>query len=417
MADMTAYIDVTAEWKLLAKLTHAENIAWLERLSAGLFTHQRVNIYHAIQNTYIAHGTVSYEGIKLHNKGVVPGELLAATGGNIHALVDELGRLARKRAAARVAATLTELSKAHDPSIDEIQRALVYDPILAEEDSFIGIGAQELLADLLRKQSGEYNYARTGFRFLDNSMGGEWKQKSLVMYLGASGSGKTTLVAQSMLAMARGYINETTGENVITPSLFFSLEMAKSDLMVKWLGNELNIDTQKIQSGKLTPAEFKRIEDHSVDIQKLPMYVIDNGAITLGQMIYEIKKHVFNKGVRVVFIDYLQIVNHSIDGNDNKALGEFAQAMKAIAKREGITVAILSQITEGNTGSFRIRNSGDVGASADVIFEGGLEDHDELVNDAIRAYVVNRLKNRFGSTGKTGLLFNGPYQRFEEASM
>lgn len=408
------FMDATTEWRGLATLLDAKNIDWMNRISPGLFTGERVTVFHAMQDAFIKHGEITYEGIKLHNNGIVPGQLAAAQGGNIRAIVEELARVARKRQLARVSAKLKELANSSDPIMADIHAALLFDPILAEEDSSLAVGAQELLSDLQLKRTGEYKYAKSGLRVIDNSLGGEWKPRAAIILAASPGSGKTTLVAQSMLRMARGYTNEQTGELIVTPSLFFSLEMAKSDLLIKWLGDELNIDTQFIQSGRLTESQFDSIERQSVDIQSLPMYVIDNGALTLGQMIYEIKKHINQYGVRVVFVDYLQIVNHAPTGNKNADLGDFVLALKALAKREGITIVILSQLTESNTGAFRVRNSGDVGSVVDAMFEMDLDDENELGTD-FRNITLSRIKNRFGPTGKTTLIFRGKYQRFEES--
>lgn len=415
MATLEIFADQATEWRALGALLDDKNVEWMNRISPGLFTGERASTFHAMQDAYVKHGEITYEGIKSNNKGNVPGQLSAAQGGNIRAIVEELARLARKRAAQRISAATRDLANSHDPSLEDIQGATLFDPILAEEDSTIAPGAQELLADLKLKQIGEYKYAKSGIKVIDNSLGGEWKPRAAVILAASPGSGKTTLVAQSMLRMARGYTNEETGEIIITPSLFFSLEMAKSDLLLKWLGDELNIDTALIQSGRLTNTQFEEIERKSVDIQSLPMYVIDNGALTLGQMIYEIKKHINRYDVRVVFIDYLQIVNHAPSGNKNADLGDFTLAMKALAKREGITIVILSQVTEDNSGTYRTRNSGDVGSIVDAMFEMSLDDENELGTD-FKNVTFNRVKNRFGPTGKAVMVFKGKYQRFEEAA-
>jgi len=404
-----SYRDITTEWRALSALLEPSNIEWINRISPALFTGDRINVFYAMQKAYIQYGEIVYEAISYNLEGKVPGELFSAQGANIRAAVDELARLAKKRQAKRTAAELNELADQFDPSLDAIQSALLFDPILAEEDSSLQIGAQSLLADLHQKRSGNYKFAKTGLRFLDSSMGGEYKPKTLVIYAGSGGTGKTTLVAQSMLAMAEGY--DLNKECIVTPSLFISLEMAKEDLLIKWLGNKLNIDTARIQSGKLESEEYDLIEQEMIRLQQLPMYVIDTSNITLAKMVYEIRKHVYNKGVRVVFVDYLQIVNHSPTGIANNDLGEFALAMKALAKRENITVFILSQLTVSN-GTTKIRDTGEADAIADVIFKGFLEVDEP---GAIKNVSIDRSKNRLGPTGKTAVLFNGPYQRFEEA--
>lgn len=405
------FADVATEWGVLGALISNENVEWINRLSPALFTGNRANVLNSMRDAYSEYGNVSFEALNQYLQGEVPGELFTARTSNITAGVVELARLAKKRQAKQLAAKLTELADEFDPSIDAIHTALNFEPILADEDGSLTPGAQALLADLHNKRSGVYQFARTGFTFMDTSFGGEWKPKALIVYAGGPGTGKTTLVAQSMLKMSEGYVIEKTGEHIITPSLFFSLEMAKEDLMLKWLGSTLEIDTSRIQSGNLTPEEYEAVERQTVYIQKLPMYVIDKGNITLSHMLYEIRKYVRAKKVRVVFIDYLQIVNHHPTGNDNNDLGDFSEKLKQIAKELNITVVLLSQITPGKDGVFKIRDSGEVGANADAVIQGIL-DSDEP--GALKNVSIDRMKNRFGPTGKTGILFNSPLQRFEE---
>lgn len=411
MTDTNIFRDEVSEWRALSCLLNEENSEWINRISGALFTGKREQVFKAMQDAYAVYGVISYEGIRNKFNGAVPGELSASQGSNIRAAVDDLARLARKRQAARISATMKELADQHDPKLDQIQAGLVCDPIMAEEDSSLIIGAQQFLTDLTKKRSGEYRLAKSGFKFLDNSMGGEWKSQTLVLYLGSPGAGKTTAVAQSMLSMAEGYENEITGEHIVTSSLFFSFEMAKKDIMLKWLGSTLEIDTQDILAGRLTDEQFQAIEDKTVYFQRLPTYIIDTPTLSLSQILYEIRKHVYRYGVKVVFIDYLQIVNHSPTGQVNTDLGMFAQMMKEIAKKENITVVILSQITPKNEGSFRVRGSGEVGAHADVIFEAELESEDL---GPIKNVMITRTKNRLGPIGKSVLLFNSPYQKFLE---
>lgn len=408
------YQDAVIEWKVLSSLFEPQNIDWMRRLTPAIFTGERVNVFNGMLDAYSEDiGEITIEGLNYALKGNIPGELLAAKPTKLQPAIRELARLAKKRQAKARAKKLDTLADEFDPDLETLQSTALFEPILAAEDSSITIGARNLLTDLAKKQSGVYKFAKSGLQFIDNSLGGEWKPQSLVIYAGGPGTGKTTLAAQSMIQMARGYINTQTGEKIITPSLFLSLEMTKADLMVKWVGSTLHINTQLIQNGKLTEEQVQQIENEIEVIQQLPMYVIDKADLTMSQMIYEIRKHVTNYDVRVVFIDYLQIVNHHPTGNDNNDLGDFADQMKKLAKALDITIVIFSQITPGKDGVFKIRDSGEVGAHADVVFQGML-DNDEP--GPIKSVNIDRLKNRFGSTGRTVLLFNAPYQYFEEAT-
>lgn len=425
--DPEVFMDSGIEWRLLNKLLLPENRDWINRISPELFTGQRINVHRAMQLSFVEYGNVSYEGIHRFLDGKVPGELTAATQGDLYALIDQAIRLATKRQLRTTANRLAELSKQYDPSKDDIRTAMDVEPIMAEQDSGLAMGAQSFMGDLHAKRSGDYIFARTGFKVLDRNMGGEWKPKGLIIMAGGTGSGKTTFWTTIQKKMAQGYISQH-GERIQTPSLFFSLEMSKADLISKMIGDELSIDTQLLASGNfqqivddsdgLYETEddvIRAIEDKMVDLQQLPMYIIDDGRINMAQIVYQIRKHVHRYGVRVVAIDYLQIVNHAPTGNKNSDLGQIAQVLKEVAKRENITIILLSQIND-KEGVDIIRDSGEVRAVADVIMQLIPEDDDGLVSaSAIKYVYIGIWKNRYGGVGKKYPVYlHGPHQRFME---
>lgn len=427
---MTTDVDVQEiEWRFLNKLLIPQNRDYINRVSSALLTGTRISVFQAMQKAFQKYGIITYEGIDYFMHGNVPGQLTAATNGDLTTLLDQLARLAKKRQLKTIGKQLLELSEDYDPSDEAIQLLMDIDPVIADEDSGLGLGAQSFLADLAAKRSGQYVFARTGFRTLDRQMGGEWKPRGLVLIAGGVGSGKTTLWLNSQKAMAKGYIASATGQLIQTPSLFISLEMAKEELIAKHIADELSIDSNEIASFNFVTAYdrpegesewntdddiIRAIEDKLVDLQQLPMYVIDNGQLTLANIVYQIRKHVKQHGVRVVCIDYLQLINHHPTGNDNNDLGEIGIVLKALAKKENITIIVLSQINRAGEGVDIIRGSGEVQAAADVIMQ-LVADPDDI--GSVTNIHIAWHKNRGGKAGrKTPLLLHGPFQRFVETS-
>lgn len=390
------------EWRILGALLEPKNVDWVNRISPAIFTEHREDVFRAIQLTFVDYGVISFEGINKHLKGTIPGELFASQGAEIRSAVDEGIRLARKRQLLERSLLLKELSQDFDPSEDKVRQLLEMPPIMAEKDSSVQTGASVFLGNLHAKVSGEYNFADTGIPFLNARLGGEWKPQALIGILGNHGSGKTALVANSMLRMSEL-------DNPIA-SLFFSLEMSKADLVNRWIADMLSIDAGRILKGNVTEEELRAIETATIDIQQREMYVIDNPEITLPEIIFEIRKHVHRYGVRVVFIDYLQILNY-YTGNRNADLGHISKLLKNLAKRENITIVMLSQVTPGNEGTNRIRDSGEVGAVMDAMAELFLEDD----TGPVRNMIMQWHKNRFGGLGKAAIQFIGMYYRFEAA--
>jgi KaiC/GvpD/RAD55 family RecA-like ATPase len=401
------FVDEVSEWKLLAALLDPKNAVYLHRINEVMFTEERVIVFRALRDTFTQYGSLDLRGLSLHLKGEVPGELLASHTTSIAAVFDDCVRLATKRVARQKAEEFEFIASQFSPSDGDIMRSLSFHAVGAGEDSSTTGGAVEFLGNLHAKLGKKYRFASTGMPWLDIRMGGEWKPKAFIVLAAGPGGGKTTLVANSMLEMAR-QVN-TNGDHDPTPSLFFSLEMSKEDLFVKWIADTLSIDSRYIASGRLTPEQTQDIERVVTTLQKLPMYVIDNGKITLYKMVKEIREHVIQNGVRVVFLDYIQIVNHNPTGNTNSDLGEVAETLKALAKELNITIVALSQLNRNGQGLDGIRDSGEIAQVADVVFLLNPDD----TNTEVRNVEVNFLKNRFGPIGTTSILFCGPYQRFK----
>lgn len=423
--------DATVEWKILNKLLLPQNKHQVMHISPKLFLGIRHDTHQAMQKAFTKYGVISYEGIHEFMDGKVPGELTAATQGDLPTLLTQAIRLAKKRQLKRRGNRIIELSNAYNPDDNEIQEAVQLEPVTMENESSLLMGTQTFLGDLHAKLSGDYTFARTGFKVLNRMMGGEYRPGGLIVWAGGAGTGKTTLYVNSAKRMAQGYAHKHTGEIIKTPSLFISLEMTQADLILKMVADELSIDNTDLASGEFdkilgdsdnrwdTVAELiQTVERKSSELNELPIYVIENGSITLPEIMYEIRKHVQKYGVRIVAIDYLQLMNHHPTGNANHDLGEVAKALKNLAKQLKITVIILSQINRDGEGLDAIRDSGEVQAVADVVMQLIKDDEDGFTNSGpIMSVFLAWYKNRFGSANKkTPIMFNGSYQRFEEAS-
>jgi replicative DNA helicase len=255
---------------------------------------------------------------------------------------------------------------------------------------------------IYRKANGQYQFVHTGLKFLDSMLGGEWMPKTLTILMAKPGTGKTALVGQSMLEMALRY-------NI--PSLLISLEMAKEQLVLRWVSYMLEIDSANLLIGRITAEQRRLVEDAVVKLQQLPIHVIDTPTIKLDQIKKEIKDFAIAGG-KVVFLDYIQIVNHFNTGLRNYDLGEVAQALKESAKENNIAVVALSQMNKGKDGGLdSVRDSGEISQISDTVIE--LSPIDEFVDDTgMRGVSIKFHKNRNGRLGTSSVVFNGAFQKF-----
>lgn len=392
------YTDTTAEWRLLSTLM--DSPAMLHTLTKEIFTEERQDILEAMRSAYIKYGELTYESVRLALHGNIPPQLTAGVVANQQALVDELVLIARRRQLYKASRELEAQSKLFTPDEVEVQKALAFEPLASTSDTTIVPGAQKMLGDLFQKTNGQYQFLRTGLKFLDSMMGGEWMPKTLTVIMAKPGTGKTALVGQSMLEMARQY-------NV--PSLLISLEMAKEQLVLRWVSYLLDIDSSNLLVGRITREQRDLVEEAVLELQQLPIHIIDTPTLRLDQIKKEIKEFA-QRGGRVVFLDYIQIVNHFNTGIKNYDLGEVAQALKESAKENNVAVVALSQMNKGE-GLDAIRDSGEIAQISDTVIQ--LSPIDEFADDnGIRGISIDFHKNRNGRLGKSSVAFNGAFQKF-----
>ena len=394
------YTDITAEWRLLSSII--DNPEILHSITKEIFTDDRQFILESMRGAYIKYGELTYEGLRIALKGNIPPELTSGVVANQRALIDELVLVARRRQLLEASRELEAQSKRFEPDESMINRALEFQPLAPSSDSTIIPGAQRMLGDLFRKSNGQYQFVRTGLKFLDTMLGGEWMPKTLSVLMAKPGTGKTALVGQSMLEMAERYG---------IPSLLISLEMAKEQLVLRWVSYMLEIDSSNLLVGRITAEQRSKVEAAVMHLQQLPISVIDTPTIKLDQIRKEIKDFA-TQGGKVVFLDYIQIVNHFNTGLRNYDLGEVAQTLKECAKENNIAVVALSQMNKGKDGGLdSVRDSGEISQIADTVIE--LSPIDEFVDDTgMRGISIKFHKNRNGRLGTASVTFNGAFQKF-----
>ena len=391
--------DESLEWKLLStlfqKLEHVRNI------QDDLFTEERYMVFQAMKSCYIEYNQIDFDGVELFLGRELPAEIINATTTDVTIASKKLFQYMLKRNLAdkkdkinkllgKVVIEESELSSLLDlPSfVSEAARELVTNP--------------EFIQDMVYRSQPEYVGRSTGFKALDVRLGQEWKPGKVFMVAAQAGLGKTTFAANAALHAAMNN-NEA--------STIFSLEMSKSDLMVKWAAMILGIDSQLLTSGVPSEDLLKKAIDVVAYLQTLPLFIVDNRNISLARMVSEIRYQAMNLGVKTFFIDYLQIVQHQPTGNVNKDLGSFVQAIKMVTndlkdKGYGISVIILSQINRNGT----IRDTGEAEQHPDVVCY--LTRDEEASDSQIIAIEGNLEKNRLGKIGRFQLAMHGATNTF-----
>jgi replicative DNA helicase len=391
-------INESVEYRALACMLNDPSL--LYTVPVDYFTEPRATLLRAMRDAWIAYGTLTIEGIERFYQRPVDGAVLAAYATDLEPLTDELHRLWKKRNIKDIADRLYVLATEHDPHVLDVEDYVAQLQQELHETSLV-YDASHFLAELEQKRNGTYEFVSTGIGFLDAMQGGEWPKGELSFIAALPGTGKTALCLNSMLRMAQnGHA-----------SLFFSLEMNKQALLGRWCADIVEIDSDTIKRGKLSETEYKRIEQATQYITTLPMYVIDTPSLTVTEMGVHIREYVRDKHIKVVFIDYLQIVNIG-EKDKNSGLGDVAKALKVLAKKLNIHICVLAQAIIKD-GGMTIRDTGEAQAHADMI----ITLKTETMTGDVKTILIDYTKFRNGKTGYAPVLFNGRFQRFIDGTI
>lgn len=181
----------------------------------------------------------------------------------------------------------------------------------------------------------------TGWREYTELIGG-WKRRKQHIVAGRPGMGKTAFVLNAALNVAR------QGLGVIFPSA----EMDEEELAQRALSIESGIDVRKIETGRMTTAEWSAVTDAAERLRKLPISIGFCPGATLGEirsMVRLQRARLAEIGcahVGLVIVDYLQILNGEQRQGESRE-GEVSRLSKGLLWMAGefdVPVLTVSQL-------------------------------------------------------------------------
>ena len=204
----------------------------------------------------------------------------------------------------------------------------------------------------------------TGFKSIDEFTGG-WKKQDLIIVGGASSMGKTSL------ALAFASNSAVAG----IPTAIFSYEMSTNQMVKRLISSDTEINNKSLMEGNITDIEWSEIHRSMGRLEKLPLYIDDCNKTDLRYLLNRIRQYVITKDVKLIMVDYLQLVSNSMRGRSREQeVSIIARSLKNIAKELDITIMALSQLSRGvekrqgcrpTLGD--LRESGEIEQAADVV--------------------------------------------------
>lgn len=212
------------------------------------------------------------------------------------------------------------------------------------------------------KNSGNPDIIRTGFADIDERGGYSLGELNLI---GAdSGIGKTSLALKIAYNIASAGI----------PIAYYSLEMSAERLATRFLSFGSGVAIQRIRNKALTAEELARTDEEEGKQYHLPIYYDDDNKATIDEVCNSIRSLHRRKGIKVAFVDYLQmLIDNNTKQRDTEAtiLASLARRLKNLALELNIIIVALVQFNSADDDELptlrRIYGSGQIKSAADNI--------------------------------------------------
>jgi replicative DNA helicase len=278
-----------------------------------------------------------------------------------------------------------------------------------EDDPTVRDAADEIVDEL---KNGVGTGLQTGFRDLDRLTHG-LQPGQMIIVAARPGMGKSTLGLDIVrhVSIKRGL-----------PSVFFSLEMNRKELVRRAISAEGSIPLHHMAPNCMNQDDWRRLEQVYERVVRAPITVNDRHDLTVMRMRSEARRLKQTTGLELAVVDYAQLAQSGSSRrheNRQTEVTEISRLLKLLGKELGIPVVVLAQLNRGPTQRADkrpvmsdLRESGSLEQDADVVLL--LHREDEYETESPRAgeadFIVD--KHRNGPKATITVAFQGHYSRF-----
>jgi replicative DNA helicase len=252
----------------------------------------------------------------------------------------------------------------------------------------------------------------TGFADLDHLTNG-LHPGQMVIIAARPALGKSTLA----LDFAR-----TAAIKHELPTIFFSLEMGKSEIAMRLLSAEASVPLQAMRKGNVESRDWTTLAATRGRIADAPLYIDDSPNMSLVEIRAKCRRLKQRVGLKMVIIDYLQLMSSGkrVESRQQE-VSEFSRALKLLAKELQVPVIALSQLNRGpeqradkKPQISDLRESGSIEQDADMVILLHRESAYEKDNPRAGEADLIVAKHRNGPTDTITVGFHGHFSRFAD---
>ncbi len=251
----------------------------------------------------------------------------------------------------------------------------------------------------------------TGFHEFDIMTAG-LQPSELIVVAGRPSMGKSALAA--CIAEHASIVEKV-------PTLIFSIEMAKEQLVQRMLCSHARVDFHKVRTGFLSQSDWPKITNAAGKLAESPVFIDDTPAISALELRAKARRLKSQHNIGLVVVDYLQLMRGTYSGdNRQQEISDISRSLKALARELSAPVIAISQLSRAvEARSDRrpqlsdLRESGAIEQDADLVMLLLREEYYTPTpeNRGLAELIIAKQRN--GPVGSVHLAFIKEYTRFE----
>jgi replicative DNA helicase len=131
-------------------------------------------------------------------------------------------------------------------------------------------------------------------------------------------------------------------------SVIFSLEMSKSEIVMRLLSAEAKIKLSDMRSGRMGDDDWTRLARRMSEISEAPLFIDDSPNLTMMEIRAKARRLRQRADLKLIVVDYMQLMTSGRKFESRQQeVSEFSRSLKLLAKELDLPVVAISQLNRG----------------------------------------------------------------------
>jgi replicative DNA helicase len=131
-------------------------------------------------------------------------------------------------------------------------------------------------------------------------------------------------------------------------SVIFSLEMSKTEIVMRMLSAEAKIRLADMRGGRMNDDDWTRLARRMSEISEAPLFIDDSPNMTMMEIRAKARRLKQRNDLKLIVLDYMQLMSSGkrVESRQQE-VSEFSRSLKLLAKELEVPVVAMSQLNRG----------------------------------------------------------------------